>query len=735
MKVVEVRHVTELDRLQPSWNEVLRVSGSNTIFLTWEWLTSWWSAYGSGDDLWVLAAYDDDGVLRGIAPLRRTTARRFRQTVPVVSFLGDGSNDSDYLDFFVASGWEEPVFEAFRGRLEEELERGAVLILNEIPETSPNLSFIRKFAESQSRILTEKDVSCGTVRLPESWERYLGILKPRFRTKAKSVLRNLEARSEVRFGFCQNAAEVERMLPILFDLHARRWALAGKPGVFGQRGKRKFYSELSNRLLELDWLRFSWLEWNGSILACQYGFVYQGVYSQLQEGYEPDSEHWNPGIGLRAWSIREFIRQGIREYDFLGGIGRHKSDWGAETKHSCQFALAKRTYKNVLFCRGPEWEIRARDSVRKALPAKVLEARQARLQRRNGTESPAREWMRRMAANCYFHFRFPKVLQPLRSRYQLGFPANRRLPKFSPRKEPSARILYYHRVNDDGDPFFPAISTALFEQEMRHLTQHYKVVSLTDLVKHLENGTPERMLAITFDDGYQDNYENAFPVLQRYGLPATIFLTTGSVDSRQPLWFEQLASAVKRTPLEYLDLEIAVPRRFWMRTRDERLQSNGAIFSVLRGLPDNERRVWFDRILRQLGACDEERYGKMLTWDQVRLMKTKGVDFGGHTVTHPFISRLTPEQTAWEIGECKRRIEDELQRPVECFAYPNGREEDFGAWNKNAIRSAGYRAAVTTIWGPNYHSTDLMELRRGGPWEESPALFAYKMDWYELTEG
>jgi hypothetical protein len=67
------------------------------------------------------------------------------------------------------------------------------------------------------------------------------------------------------------------------------------------------------------------------------------------------------------------------------------------------------------------------------------------------------------------------------------------------------------------------------------------------------------------------------------------------------------------------------------------------------------------------------------------------------------------------------------------FAYPNGREEDFSAWSKSVIRSAGYDAAVTTIWGLNYASTDRMELKRGGPWEDNLAMFAWKFDWYQLT--
>src|SRR5215469_8551922 len=107
----------------------------------------------------------------------------------------------------------------------------------------------------------------------------------------------------------------------------------------------------------------------------------------------------------------------------------------------------------------------------------------------------------------------------------------------------------------------------------------------------------------------------------------------------------------------------------------------------------------------------------MLTWDQIRLLKSRGVDFGGHTVTHPFVSHLLPGQAAWQIGECKLRIEEEVQAPVAHFAYPGGREIDFSQWNKRVVEEAGYQAAVSTIWGVNEPGTDRMELRRGRVWE------------------
>ena len=206
------------------------------------------------------------------------------------------------------------------------------------------------------------------------------------------------------------------------------------------------------------------------------------------------------------------------------------------------------------------------------------------------------------------------------------------------------------------------------------------------------------------------------------------------MDSGEPLWFERLAFAIKMTPREFIDIEVDIPRRLSLVTTADRLAANDQIFALLRRMPDVDRRQLLDSVLQQLRSKNEDsRRGKLLTWDQVRLMKRSGIDFGGHTVTHPFISRLTSEGVMTEVAGCKHRIEDELQLPVEHFAYPNGREEDFGVCNKKLIRAAGYKAAVTTIWGINDRSTDLMELRRGGPWETTLPQFAYKLDWYQLV--
>jgi len=705
-------------------------------------MQAWWSAYGRPGELRVLAAFDEDGALRGILPLRSGRISRYGLSAPALDLLTDGSNDSDYLDFIIAAGYEAAVTEGAREFLTQQLRRGAVLRLNEIAEDSQTLPLLRSLAATERLIWEETDVPCAVVTLPETWEEFLSTLKPRFRSKVRSTLRNLEARPEVSFGICQTTEDVERLLPVLFDLHTRRWQQDGQPGVFGRAEKRDFYRKLSPLLLERGWLRLTWVAWNGHIVACQYGFTSGNAYFQLQEGYEPASEHWNVGIGLRAWSIREFIARGLREYDFLGGMSRSKVDWGARQKQSKRLLLARPGVSRLLICRGPAWEAQAKESVRKILPERLLEARRAFLTGSNASGragSPLRpSWARKAAARCYVNSPLPNLVRPLRERYRV-FASNRsKWPGIAceRRAEPSGRIFFYHRVNEENDPYFPACSTDLFERQIRFLAKHYQVVSLAELLGRLEQGGGAgHMVAITLDDGYQDNYHYAFPILKRYNLPATIFLTTAPIDDQQPLWFESLAAAIKKTSQQHIDVEIDLPRRFWLRNEQERLEANARIFGLLRNLSDEQRRVWHKELLGTLGASGEaDCTDRMLTWDQVREMQRHGVAFGGHSVTHPFLSKMSVDAMAWEVSECKRRIEAETQSRVEHFAYPNGREEDFAPWNKDVLRAAGYEAAVTTIWGVNHRSTDRWELHRGQPWEEDPALFAWKLDWYQLNE-
>ena len=98
------------------------------------------------------------------------------------------------------------------------------------------------------------------------------------------------------------------------------------------------------------------------------------------------------------------------------------------------------------------------------------------------------------------------------------------------RRRPAFQVLCYHRVNDDGDPFFPAVPTAVFEQHMAWIARTFEVLTVEALAEHLQRGTlPRHALAITFDDGYRDNYAHAYPILRRYGATATFYVVTEAI--------------------------------------------------------------------------------------------------------------------------------------------------------------------------------------------------------------
>src|SRR5262245_35156909 len=130
MKIVEIHSELEFEQMQSEWDALLRSSASKTTFITWEWMISWWRAYGTVGELCILAVYDQNSILRGLAPLRIRRAKRSGQTVSALCFIGDGSFDSDYLDFIVAEGYEVPVFKSFHAYWTQELRRGTILLLN-----------------------------------------------------------------------------------------------------------------------------------------------------------------------------------------------------------------------------------------------------------------------------------------------------------------------------------------------------------------------------------------------------------------------------------------------------------------------------------------------------------------------------------------------------------------------------------------------------------------------------
>jgi peptidoglycan/xylan/chitin deacetylase (PgdA/CDA1 family) len=300
------------------------------------------------------------------------------------------------------------------------------------------------------------------------------------------------------------------------------------------------------------------------------------------------------------------------------------------------------------------------------------------------------------------------------------------------RKWLTYQVLLYHRVNDDADPFFAGLPTRIFARQMELLRRYFTVLPLHELVQRAqENEIPPHAVAITFDDGYRDNYRYAYPVLKHLDLPATIFLATGAIDSDTPLWHDVVFNAFRRTTAKSI---LVGDKNYSLNTVAEKVRVSQRFLDILRTCSPKDRSNLITWLTRTLMVGDQRIHGAdKLRWYEIVEMAGNNISFGAHTVSHSILSQMPLARAAEEIAISKKDIESHMNDQITLFAYPNGREHDFNDDIKDAVKAAGFLSAVTTIWGNNTVDTDPYELRRVQNWGENPTLSLVRLGYYQLT--
>lgn len=270
-------------------------------------------------------------------------------------------------------------------------------------------------------------------------------------------------------------------------------------------------------------------------------------------------------------------------------------------------------------------------------------------------------------------------------------------------------VLNYHRVTDPHDPscdtFKPNISATpeMFDRQVAYMKHNFDMVSASDITACVEGtGTlPSHAAIITFDDGYADNYTNAYPVLKQHGVPALIFITTDFVGLSKPSFWDVAACAFTHTEMTSAILPLT-GKQTWSN-ESEKYGVMMRWIETLKTVPEEEKQNYAKQLPAILGVDSAEQRcnNVFMTWDQVREMAANGIEFGSHTLTHPIMTRIPEEQVTRELLESKRLIEHELGKPVVTFAYPNGGHEDFNPAIIAELRKAGYTMAFTLMPGYN----------------------------------
>jgi len=288
-------------------------------------------------------------------------------------------------------------------------------------------------------------------------------------------------------------------------------------------------------------------------------------------------------------------------------------------------------------------------------------------------------------------------------------------------------ILNHHRIGDAlGTPYdsgtFSATGAEL-EAQVAYLKKYYHMATL-DHVTEIANGKGPKKpsILLTFDDGYLDNYQTAFPILRAYGVQGVFFLPTGFVGTPYLPWWDSVAYIVKHSQVRVVRLEYPELAVFDI----ERQPMLEVIVQILRlcKRPGTQTDL-FITALESACECRRPSFREgrcFLNWEEAREMDASGMAFGSHTHSHEILTKLSPEQQTHELRISREVMEKELRREVLALAYPVGRQGTFSGVTVDAAKAAGYRLAFSNYGGINApRRTNVFDVRRNDVQKKSLA--------------
>jgi len=318
-------------RLRAEWNELLSSSSSDSLFLTWEWMFTWWKHLGGRRRLSILALRSA-GELIAIAPLALRPPD-YGRLAPFRSleFLGIGSVGSDYLDLIVRAGREHLALPA----LAEYLARGKVML--EMAQIRTGFSQALDCAERIKGhgwgLSASRTSVCPYIDLSgQSWDSYLAGLGPAHRANLQRRLRNLARSSEPQFSEAESETERREFLGHLIDLHNLRRSELGGSEAFHTPGLLAFHEEFSALALQRGWLRLYLLRLDRKPAAALYGFRYGRTFYFYQSGFDPAYRKQSVGLVAMGLTIRKALEEGALEFDLLHGDEGYKSLWARQRR-------------------------------------------------------------------------------------------------------------------------------------------------------------------------------------------------------------------------------------------------------------------------------------------------------------------------------------------------------------------------------------------------------------------
>ncbi len=355
MKVLKITSWQDLTDLKSQWNLLLKNSPANCIFLTWEWIETWYQCNKNSISLFVLIVTNKNGQVLGIAPFYQaqyTFLNLFH--LSTLRVFGEQATGSEYLDILADNQHIDGVYAAIFEYLKNNNEWDLIWI----PKMSAWNNGAKRLSSAASRTplyFISRPHIFSVIHLPNTTEKYLNGFSTKHRQqllrKTKKTLNN----TNVTINRCTDASELSAYIQDLFNLHHQRRQLLGDSGSFIRKpNEAEFYKMFIPLALKNGWLLFFKLSESGVTKAIQIGYVYNNTFHQLQEGFDPT---FTPGVGntLRLHTVEYCIQNNILTYDFLGQQTEHKRRWQAQKRIGCDVFIGRKTLLNRIIFSNKIW--------------------------------------------------------------------------------------------------------------------------------------------------------------------------------------------------------------------------------------------------------------------------------------------------------------------------------------------------------------------------------------------
>ncbi|MBZ0108170.1 MAG: GNAT family N-acetyltransferase [Candidatus Scalindua rubra] len=302
----------------------MKKSRSDTVFLTWEWMYTWWECFKGNKQLFLLTAYGEKKKLIGIAPLCMDKKKVVGITVlKYLRFLGTMPISSDHLDFIINREREGEVLKAIVDYLFQEIKWDLCLLSN-IPISSLTSKLLREIMRNRP-FQSEISQVCPYIPLPDQIEDFYLSLSRNMRNTIKRRRRNLFRKYDnIEFLAWENPDEIDSAMERLFELHEKRWMIVKHKGNFMKSNVRGFHKKIARTFLKSDMLRLYFLRVQGKDVAALYFFKYKNMLFYYQGGWDPKWSEDRVGNILTNLVIEDAINKGYSEYDFLRGTEDYK---------------------------------------------------------------------------------------------------------------------------------------------------------------------------------------------------------------------------------------------------------------------------------------------------------------------------------------------------------------------------------------------------------------------------